>query len=299
MPAGDSCTYNEECFTRSCNTTGTTKTCKGLPEGTKCLDDRECFPGLYCAKTTTCTPVAKKTQACDANTRCEFGSHCANKVCTAFGKLKDGSYYYLMDSVKWPSPKDITTEMFRVCENFYAYATTQIAEKIYPVLLCGKGPDANFTNYERKVNDEAECTYLSNIPEGTKVNFTAFAKCGYNHNGHHYCPKVRGYKDYEFWNDVDRGLWNATVPVCHHRSTIQYCREIEDNPLISLAYRQFMLREWETSGDNYALIADSQRCSGEAITLTKSYYRMKDSAMGTVMTYFALVVGFMGLAYLY
>lgn len=299
MPAGDSCNYDDECFTDSCNSTaGDTRTCSGKNESSSCGDDRECYPGLYCNSSNVCGKVSTLGEACNANIRCEFGSHCINETCKRFGTQKDGTQFYIQDAILFPNPSELQNKMFWTCENFYAYNTGK-KNGNYPILECGEGPVANFTSYKRKVNDQAECYFALPFNNGTTGNLTEYATCGYNHNSNHYCPKRRGGDEWESLTNADRKTWEGLGDLqCHHRSTIQYCRGIEDNELISAAFRLFMQNEWETTGEGYPMIAKGDRCSGNEIVTTRGYYRLIDSAQGMTMTYFMLVAAFLGLVLL-
>ena len=117
MPAGDSCTKDEECFMNKCNTTGSTKTWAGKSENETCGDDRECYPGLYCGtvgSTRNCTPVAKAGENCSSTIPCEFGYGCANGSCTRFGSLENGQKYYIQDNYSYPNPKELENSMYLV-----------------------------------------------------------------------------------------------------------------------------------------------------------------------------------------
>lgn len=300
MPAGDSCTMNDECFTRKCNVTGNTHTCSGKTEGTQCGDDRECYPGLYCNKTLVCGKVANSTTTCSDDVRCGFGQTCVNGTCTKYGTLKDGTAFYLLDILRWTDPFTLTTSMYWVCENFYAYNTgVKANSNKNPVLVCGSAPEKNFTSYKRSKGDDNMCSYTFQFANGTKGNYTYPATCGYNHDGAYYCPKFRGKDEYDVQNSNDRALWKDLNVSCHHRSTMQYCRGVEDNVVVSQLMRFFMQTDYETTGNGYPYIANNDRCTGNAMVNTRNYWRIIDSAQGTVMTYFALVIGFISLAYLY
>jgi hypothetical protein len=302
MPAGDSCNYDEECYINLCNSTsGETKTCAGRAENERCGDDRECYPGFFCNSTNVCGKVAKKNENCTASIRCEFGTQCVNQTCTTFGSLSDGARYYLEDATLDQQTPTLPNQTFWVCKNFYAFYTGNLTSTKLPIYECGGGPDRQFSSseYKRKVNDDSDCMYTLNFNNGTTKNLTEVAMCGYNHDTNHYCPKRRGGDEYSDANKLDQIIWNDVDFSCHHRSTIQYCRGIEDNAITSGGFRLFLERETLTQGDGYSMIANNQRCSGNNIVSTRGYWRILDSAQGTVMTYFALVVGFIGLAYLY
>ena len=178
MPAGDSCTTNEECYINLCNTTGSTKTCAGKEAGETCSDDRECYPGLYCANdggSRNCTPVAKKDENCSNTKPCEFGYGCANGNCTRFGSLANGQKYYIQDDYLFPDPNALTNKMYFVCENFFAYDSGDVAEGKYPVLVCSDGPLKNFNTEERKVGDEMECNFTLTFDNGTNTTLTEYA----------------------------------------------------------------------------------------------------------------------------
>ena len=178
MPAGDSCTTNEECFMNLCNDTGSTKTCVGREQNATCSDDRECNPGLYCANYGSyknCTPVAMKNETCNNTKPCEFGYGCANGNCTRFGSLKNGTKYYIQDDILFPDAKNLTNKMYYVCENFFAYDSGEVSDNGYPLLVCSDGPLRNFDTEERKVGEDNECIFTLTFDNGSSTNITEIA----------------------------------------------------------------------------------------------------------------------------
>ena len=180
----------------------------------------------------------------------------------------------------------------RVCKSFWAEKTGNATNdnNKYGIYECTDGRYLQ-GSYERPVNESDTCVYNFTLRNGTDYHPEEVAKCGYNADGNHYCPKRRSKTDYGTLNDADVLTWNSFTSVkCHFNSTIQYCRDIEDNGVISLAYRLAMKNEMENHGF-YHLIAKNDRCVWDAIETTKNYYRVIDSAYGTMLTYFALVTG--------
>lgn len=114
--------------------------------------------------------------------------------------------------------------------------------------------------------------------------------CGYNIDDFYYCPKMRGGDFFDAQNLADQGTWAIAPSSCHHRSTIQYCRAVEDNPATSVLLRNFLRYEWETTDNNWSLVANHEKCVGNAITKTRAYWRIRDSAATTTFTFLALAV---------
>jgi hypothetical protein len=293
MPAGDSCGSNAECFSKNCTTINGKSTCLGRGRGEECTDDRQCNPGLYCfthpvQQTSTCFDVRTTGQNCHGALRCEFGSLCANNVCTKFGSLPDGTIFNVTDDVLFPLPNTDARMMYWVCENFYAINTNKTSEGGRSLFECTGGPEKNFTNYNRE-DGNLTCSYVLTTKDGRQFNFTELAKCGFNRDTYFYCPSRRGPIEYSTHNANDRSAWRNVNATCHHRSTIQYCRDIEDNIARSLMFRNFLRTEWITSGDNWSLIANNERCVGNAIKKTRNYWRLVDSASTSYLSYLSVV----------
>ena len=189
-------------------------------------------------------------------------------------------------------------QVARICKNYTAYvAMNDTRNGLY--YECGGSPEKLFKKYDRHRDDSDFCDYNVTYHNGTSVTIRETPKCGYNADTYPYCPKRRGYSDYSGYNEIMTKLWEENQPLCHHRSTIQYCRNIEDNHALSVGYREFMRYEVETTGDLYPLIANNKRCVGDVVLFTKGYWRIIDSALTTTLTYFALVAALFSVTYLY
>jgi hypothetical protein len=188
----------------------------------------------------------------------------------------------------------------RVCKSFWAEKTgnaTNDGNK-YGIFECTDGRYLQ-GDYIRPVNTSDTCVYNFTLKNGTDYHPEETARCGYNSDGNHYCPKRRSKADYGNLNEADASTWTTFTNInCHFNSTIQYCRNIEDNAIYSLAYRLAMKNELENQ-NYYPLIAKNDRCVGDAIETTKNYYRVIDSAYGPMVTYLVLVAGFFALVSLY
>jgi hypothetical protein len=301
MAAGDSCTDSAQCATGSCNNTGSTKTCSGKNYTDTCSVDNECYPGLFCNSTKKCDFVAKESKACDANTRCEFGTLCMSGNCTRFGNQDTGKQFYVPGVVGGKLGDIVKPEISRLCKTFWAENTGNVTadNSKETIFECTKGRVLETGSYDRGINDVDTCVYNFTLKNGTDVHPQEVAQCGYNTDGRYYCPKRRAEAEYINANKADQTTWNSFSDLgCHSNSTIQYCRKIEDNAVISLAYRSSMRNELEVQ-TYYPLIAKNDKCVGDAIETTLNYYRVIDSAYGTMLTYFALVAGFFSLALLY
>lgn len=188
-----------------------------------------------------------------------------------------------------------------MCKSFWAENTgnTTSDSNKYSIFECTKGRILEVGGYDRGLGASDTCVYNYTLSNGKDFHPQEVATCGYNTDGLYYCPKRRSESDYKTLNDADKTTWNSFNDLnCHYNSTIQYCRKIEDNAVISLAYRLAMKNEMEVHG-YYPLIAKNDKCVGDAIETTLNYYRVIDSAYGTMMTYFALVVGLFSLVLLY
>jgi|JI10StandDraft_1071094.scaffolds.fasta_scaffold512150_1 hypothetical protein len=297
MPAGDSCTDNAQCATGSCNTTGTTKTCSGKNLTDACTLDQECYPGLFCNQTSKkCDNVSKVGAVCNSTLPCEFGTFCANGTCTQFGTFDAGKRFFVNDTTS-DFGKLVDTRIMRLCKTFWAESTGVLTDdKKFTMFECTKGRALKDAKSSRGIGDDDQCQYNVTFANGTSYQVAEPAICGYNTDGMYYCPKRRAEVDYKSNNDADVSTWGGYKDLgCHHLSTIQYCRKIEDNPVISLGFRLALKSEMER--DVYPLIAKNDKCVGEAITTTLNYYRVIDSAY--TLQYYALVAGFFILALLY
>lgn len=300
MPAGDSCVSNDECYSRNCTSNDGKKTCVGKGQNSACTDDRECNAKLFCFDNLstfkrTCQPVIKVNGTCDGTKRCEFGAACANNVCTRFGTLRDGTLFNITDNELYPGINDVSQQMFRVCKSFWAIPNNTRSKLGREYYECSPGPVKDFDDYSRSDGD-LSCTYTVTTKDGRTRVYEHQARCGYNNDDSYYCPKMRGGSFFEAINLADQAVWGTAPSSCHHRSTIQYCRAIEDNPARSFLFRNFLRYDWETTDVNWAYIANHDRCVGNAITNTRAYWRIRDSAVTS--TFSILAFAFL-MSYLY
>jgi len=285
LPAGDDCGGNSTCFDKfKCRSIGGQRICDGLDEGFKCKNDKQCNPGLFCAylgfiKGSKCQKVKNYTEACNGKTRCRFGSACVNFTCTQFGNLTDGTVFEYMDDEKYPkinSTQDYP-EIYRVCENFWAFRIGKNSTSNRYLFECSGGPEKQFKNYARQ-DGNFECNFTITTNNGTQINTTHQAMCGFNKDSNFYCPSRRGPIEYESQNVIAREIWKNAPSTCHHRTSIQYCPEIQNKLLLQKAFADVLVTELITSEYNYTMIANNDRCVGNAIMETKNFWRIIDSA---------------------
>lgn len=300
IASGDSCTSDAECASGSCQTTGSSKTCVGKNETQDCKVDNECNAGLFC-NNLKCANVTKEGKACDATTKCEFGTYCMNKNCTRFGTQAVGTQFSIT-GVTTGAKGDIVNMVYsRLCSSFWAEITGNVTADTdkFTLFECTNGRTLTGGKYSRGVGDDDTCAYTYSYKDGTTGAGSEVAACGYNTDGMKYCGKRRDASEYKDLNSNDKATWGSYKDLgCHYNSTIQYCRKIEDNAVISLGFRSAMKNEFDSNGA-YPFIAKCDRCVGDAIVNTKNYFRVVDLAYGTMLSYFALVVGFFSIALLY
>lgn len=177
-----------------------------------------------------------------------------------------------------------------MCKSFFAVNTNQRSKDGNDIFECANAPIANFTDYARS-GSNLTCEYSYKFADGRVIKADEFATCGYNKDTKAYCPKRMGnVYDSEKLAFID--TWKDLAPKeCHHRTTIQYCPKIEDNPIVSAAFRLYMRRDWETTGNNWALVANHDREVGNAISETKNYWRIVDSAYTATVSSIILAAG--------
>lgn len=142
------------------------------------------------------------------------------------------------------------------------------------------------------------CEWILTLPNNTKVTLTESVVCGYNSDGKHYCPAKRSSQEYGKENEAARELWRKP-PKCHHRSTVQYCRQIEDDIVVSTHFRDELRTEFITTEINYALIADNKRCVGNTIVKTRDYWRIIDFANSDSLSYLYFIAAIITVTLLY
>ena len=299
LPPGDSCTVNAECHSNNCTEVSGTRVCIGLAQNATCRNDLECEAGLFCQEamdtTLTCQPVQRIGQPCNGNLKCDFGGLCVNHTCTRIGTLPTGTFFNVTDDEVYPDINSDVRSMYWACENFYAVITNKISQGGDRFLFeCTNGPEKAFGDNEyARAEGNLDCIFnmTRTSGEGVTLNFTETAKCGYNRDEKFYCPSRRGAAEYKTQNSLDRATWSNAPTSCHLRTTIQYCRDIEGDIGRSLGFRNFLRTEWITTEDNWSLVANNDRCVGNAIAFTRSYWRLIDSATGFIVSSFALVAG--------
>jgi hypothetical protein len=297
LPAGESCTNDLECYYGKCITIDGKSKCEGLKENQECKNELECNPGLYCNKNDKkanpkCTPVIKEGSPCNATSRCEFSTLCANHVCTKVATFDVGRRFNLSDDETFPKPTPTGnfTYLYRMCKSFFAVNTDERTKDGNDIFECVNAPVANFTDYAR-TGSNLTCEFNYKFADGKSIRKDEYAACGFNKDTSSYCPKRMGnINDSEKAAFID--TWKSLAPKeCHHRTTIQYCPQIEDNPIVSAAFRLYMRRDWETTENNWSLIANSDRDVGNTISVTKNYWRIVDSAYSFAVSSIILATG--------
>ncbi|CAI2371728.1 unnamed protein product [Moneuplotes crassus] len=297
LPAGDDCGGLSTCYGAATCTTIQNKTrCAGLQKGDECTDDRECNPGLYCKKggvfaSDKCDEVAKQDQECDNDFRCEFGTQCVNSTCTRFGNLTVGTRFEILDNkLLGTITKDTlyNTTIGRVCETFFAFNTGVKSDNGNFLFECTEGLKRNFEIYAR-TDDNLDCSFNHTFSNGTSTEYKYNAVCGFNIDEYFYCPSRRGADEYGEHNRRARDIWASSQNLtCHHRSSIQYCPAIQDNFLWNKAFADIRRTEFITEGDNWPLVANSDRCVGRTIKKTMNYWRIVESSYSNFIGLVAL-----------
>ncbi len=285
LPAGDDCGGNSTCFdTVQCRNIEGKRICVGSDEGADCTNDMQCNPGLFWYKGgfitgNKCEKVKNYTEDCNENKRCRFGSACVNYICTQFGNLTDGTVFEYMDDEKYKNinPNQDYPEIYRVCENFWAIMTGKKSASNRYLFECSGGPEKQFKDYTRQESD-LNCTFTLTANNGTTINSSHPATCGFNRDNNFYCPSRRGPTEYGPHNGRARETWKNAPSTCHHRSSIQYCPDIQNEFFMQKAFADVLRTEFITSENNYTMIANNDRCVGNAIMETKNYWRIIDSA---------------------
>lgn len=290
LAPGDTCEFAEQCQSGLCaNTTGV---CTKKAVNETCTMDIECDVGYSCNRTSgNCTAVVAKGANCTDNNKCGFGQACVNSTCQVFGSLSSASLFTIQDNELAPDQTGDNSAFAGIaCKTFVAVKTTEVAEGAnLPLYTCVDGYEPGFTD---PASDAARnCNFTLNYGNGTStpgaVSYPAV--CGYNKDTKIYCPMRRSQKEHATENANDAKTWADAPSTCHIRSSVQYCKDIEGEPLRSIAFRSAMQTAWKTAGNNNALIANSDRCIGNSIAQTRNYWRMVDSATGTVLSYFGLI----------
>lgn len=290
LAPGDTCEFPEQCQSGTC--ANTTAVCVGKGVNETCALDIDCAAGHSCNRgNSTCTPVVAKGANCTDDIKCGFGQACVNTTCQAYGSLSSASLFFMQDNeLVADQTQDNSAAVAVACKTFVAVKTDQTdATANVPLYMCVDGYEPGFDAHG---SDAARnCNFTLNYGNGTStpgaVSFPA--TCGYNKDTKIYCPMRRSQKVHGTENSNDAKTWADAPSTCHIRSSVQYCKDIEGEPLRSLAFRSAMQTAWKTAGDNYPLIANSDRCIGNSIQKTRNFWRLVDSATGAVLSYFGLI----------
>lgn len=215
---------------------------------------------------------------CTGSERCNFGTTCINRRCQIFGSIKKANEFVIEDNeIIRNQTLNYSNAASIACETFVAIKTNKIDSVTnLPLYMCISGYDPEFDDFSSERS--TFCRYTLNFGNGTKIpGFNSFSsRCGFNRDGKYYCPMRRSEKLHSFENSQDVDTWRNAPTSCHHRSSVQYCYDIESNYPRSSAFKRLMANQWETSDENYALIANSSRCIGATTLTVGEYWRLID-----------------------
>lgn len=311
LVGNDTCTHANQCLSGTC--VNETATCTSLLNiGDACANeegitgDEKCPSGHFCGRATpeatedTCTPVIANGGACSGALRCAFGNACVNNTCTTLGSLKDGTWFFIQDDNLFPAGVGAEVLMYRVCENFWGVDTgNRTEDPALPIYECTPGYQREFSEDARPDATEP-CKYNLTVPtNGTVLEIEENAECGFNKDTSFYCPARRGADQFATENRLDRATWKDAPATCHIRTSIQYCKDIEGNTVRSLAFRNALRTEWITTGNQWSLVANNDRCVGNSIAQTRGYWRLVDSSYSAILSYFGLIAGLFVLTFVY
>jgi len=236
-----------------------------------------------------CNVTVARDTNCTDNIKCHFGNFCGNGTCRAFGSIPSGSLFTVQDNELAPlQTADNSMVASRLCNTFVAIKSEKVTN--LPLYQCIDGYEKGFDSYSSA--EARQCNYTANFGNGTKGTTGAILApsiCGYNRDNKMYCPMKRSVKEHSSENSNAARTWLDAPTTCHVRSSVQYCKDIEGNDLRSIAFRATMQTDWRTVGENFPLVANSDRCIGNAVAATRAYWRIVDSATGTVLSYFGLI----------
>ena len=287
LAPGDTCEMAAQCQSNTCNTT--TNTCVGLGLDAVCATDIECAAGHYCSRATLkCTATVASGAACSDDIKCNFGFTCANSTCTRYGSMAVGTNFTVQDNERVNNVDDGSVFASNLCASFAAIRTEVKKEMTeLPLYLCTNGEAKQFKEYGNA--EVTQCKYNLDIGTGTPKETMLPSTCGYNLDTKSYCPMRRSTTEHGTLNANDAKTWADAPATCHIRTSIQYCKDIEGNDLRSLAFRSAMQTAWKASGDNYPIVANSNRCIGNTFKASRVFWRIVDSATTTVVSYFGLI----------
>lgn len=292
LAPGDNAEFKEQCHAEDLynNQTGV---CQGAAADAACTMDIDCNAGFSCNRgNMTCVATLGTGANCTADIKCGFGHVCADGTCQRFGSIATGSNVTFEDN---ELAADQTIDNSGViswgCASFVARKTDWVNETTnLPIYQCISGYEKNFTEY---ANDQpTTCAWTINYGNGTvgpTGEITEPAVCGYNIDNKIYCPQKRSEMEHKSELSAAITTWASAPNTCHIRSSIQYCKAIEDDVLKSVPFRAVGEFIWRTTGDNYPLVANSNRCIGNSIKTTREYWRIVDSATGTMLSYFGVI----------
>lgn len=246
LPPGDFCNNSNQCFNDGVCENGV---CTGKGEKSDCQYHRECNVGLYCLNK-VCSQIKRRGETCDLamGHRCEFGSDCFQGTCTQYGTVVN--------------KKAIAEENSEfLCYSFFASQGVKDTSRIF----CTYPPSLVPENFDRPDPNNLDCEYKmyeSDTGEFFHKNLTA--KCGFNEDNAHYCPKFRGEFDFAGQAQEYRNMWNNTFN-CHIETSHLFCKDVTER-----GFKQLMahwLKDiWETSSeDSFALVANNPKCSRQII----------------------------------
>lgn len=287
LAPGDTCESPNQCQSGNCNSQ--TSVCQGAAAAAVCASDIECGAGFSCNRgNLTCVATAPRGANCTADEKCHFGNTCVDGKCTGFGTIAAGTSFTVMENERADPAADTSAFASLLCRTFVAIHTGVVDETTnLPIYLCINGDAKQFTEYG---NVEAtQCKYTRDFANTTMTPIEIPAVCGYNIDGRIYCPMRRSTAEHGTQNSNDAKTWADAPTTCHIRTSIQYCKDIEGNDLRSLAFRSALQTAWKASGDNFPLVANSNRCIGNTFVDTRRYWRIVDSATTTVVSYFGLI----------
>ena len=145
-----------------------------------------------------------------------------------------------------------------------------------PIFECTGGPEKQFDNYYRE-GDDLLCDYSITLNNGTVLNITEVAVCGYNAATYFFCPKRRGPNEFNADNNFDRSAWRDAPSGCHHRTSIQYCLYIQQTHWVYFDFKRVLSNIMMTSGNNYPLLAFPYQGVPNSIWATRQLERIYDS----------------------
>lgn len=273
LAPGDLCDSSSQCFGEGQCKDGV---CVGKEEKATCLQHKDCNNGLYCLDK-TCAAVKARGEACSlANGEmCAFGTDCFEDKCVPYGTIRN-------KKALGAGNNDF------LCSSFYAdngWTNTTFRFCTYPPTL------NNEDDFERKDPTNLDCEYTVYVPETAdpeKKNMTA--KCGFNQNDSHYCPKLKGEFDFRGQVEDYQKMWNNTFN-CHVETTKIYCKDVKTQGYRKL-FADWLKDDLETESESsYALYANNADCTHDIINA--GYWAIRREADSAILTTMSSIVVFM------